>query len=176
MKFYASLLSLPLLARGCSLVAVGCLLLVGQIGCGPGGSSNAPGLEARASGGKVSASPSTQENGVGSPAGKGTVPGEDKSPSKSTGTPKSIETVEDKKIKAVEDKKSAALPIPDSITKDLGSPDASQRLRALDYWMAQGTKAPLDPLLEALEDEDEQVRTKAAKIAEEKWGIKQELD
>jgi HEAT repeat protein len=46
----------------------------------------------------------------------------------------------------------------------------------LDYWATQGTKAPLDPLLDALEDEDEDVRTKAAKIAEQLWGIKQELD
>jgi HEAT repeat protein len=105
----------------------------------------------------------------------GTVPGWDKPPSKSAGTP-IVETVEDKLLKSIEEKKSAALPVPDSIAKDFESPYARIRLQALDYWATQGTKAPLDPLLEALEDDDAEVRSKAAKIAEEQWGIKQELD
>ena len=86
------------------------------------------------------------------------------------------ETVEDKLITSIESKKSAALPLPDSIAVDLASPYTNIRLKALDYWAKQGTKAPLDPLLEALEDDDAEVRKKAAKIAEEQWGIKQELE
>lgn len=176
MQLYAYLLKMPPLARGCGLVAIGCSLLLGLVGCGPGGSGNAPSLEARASGAKAATSPSTQENGAGSAPGKETVPRGDKSLSKSAGTPVNSATIEDKKIKAVEAKKSEALPVPDEIARDFESPYARIRLLALDYWATQGTKAPLDPLLEALEDEDEEVRTKAAKIAEEKWGIKQELD
>jgi HEAT repeat protein len=114
-------------------------------------------------------------NGTGSASGMGTVPGGDKPPSKSADTP-IVETVEDEKLKSIEKKKSAALPVPDSIAKDFESPYARIRLQALDYWATQGIKAPLDPLLEALEDDDEDVRAKAAKIAEEQWGIKQELD
>lgn len=169
MQFCANFVSLQMFARCCVLVAVGYSLLLGLAGCGPGGSGNAPNLEARASGVKASSTaPSTQENGAGSPSGKETVPTGVKPQSKSAGTPDIAETVEGKK--------SAALPVPDSIARDFESPYARIRLQALDYWATQGTKAPLDPLLEALEDEDEEVRTKAAKIAEEKWGIKQELD
>lgn len=166
----------PPFARGCGLVAVGCSLLIG-LGCGPGGSGNSPTLEARASAAKAATtSPFTQENGAGSALGKETVPAGDKALSKSAGTANNTETSEDKKNKAVEEKKSEALPVPDAITRDFESPYPRIRLLALDYWATQGTKAPLDPLLEALEDDDDEVRTKAAKIAEEKWGIKQELD
>jgi len=174
MQFCTNLVRLQTLTRCGSLVAVGCALLIG-LGCGPGGAGNSPTLEARASGEKASTASSTSDDGTGSQTRKETVPAAGKPQSKSASTP-IVETLEDKKLKALEEKRSAALPIPDSVTKDLGSHDASERLRALDYWMAQGTKAPLDPLLEALEDNDEEVRTKAAKIAEEKWGIKQELD
>ena len=177
MQFSAYSIMVPPVARGCGLLAVGCALLAGLAGCGPGGSGNSPTLEARASAAKAATtSPSTQENGAGSASGKETVPAGDKSLSKSAGTANNTETAEDKKIKAVEEKKSAALPVPDAITRDFESPYPRIRLLALDYWATQGTKAPLDPLLEALEDDDDEVRTKAAKIAEEKWGIKQELD
>lgn len=176
MQFGVYLIMVPPFARGCGLLAVGCALLAGLAGCGPGGSGNAPSLEARASEAKVSTSPPTQENGATSAPGKGTVPGGDKPLSKSAGTPNRIETVEDKKIKSIEDKKSAATPIPNLIANALSSPDANVRLKALDYWATQGTTAPLDPLLEALEDENEGVRTKATKIAEQHWGIKQEVD
>jgi len=153
-------------------------LLVGLTGCGPGGSGNSPTLEARASAAKAAAtSLSTQENGASSASGKETVPAGGNPQSKSAGTPNNaIETVEDKLITSIESKKSAALPLPDSIAADLASPHINIRLKALDYWAKQGTKAPLDPLLEALEDDDAEVRTKAAKIAEEQWGIKQEQE
>jgi len=147
-------------------VLLSLMLLAGLAGCGQAGSGNTPGLEARAStSGSVGQGGKTLI-----PAGQG-----DKPLSKPAGTP-IVETPEDRKLKSLEDKKSAALPVPDSIIKDLGSPDASQRLQALDYWAKQGTKAPLDPLLEALEDEDKSVRTMAARIAEQHWGIKQESD
>jgi hypothetical protein len=165
-----------LFALRCWLFAAVCPLLVGLSGCGPGGSGNAPSLEARASGGKASTVSSSSDNGAGSASGKETVPAENKPPSKSAGTPDITETVEDKIIKSIESKNSTPLPIPDSITKALDSSDARARLKALDYWATQGTKAPLDPLLEALEDEDKDVRTKAAKIVEQHLGIKQELD
>jgi hypothetical protein len=105
--------------------------------------------------------------GASSASGKGTVPGGDKLLSKPAGTSNG---------ETDGDKKSSTPLIPDSITKALNSSDARARLKALDYWATQGTTAPLDPLLEALEDEDKDVRTKAAKIAEQHWGIKQELD
>jgi HEAT repeat protein len=71
---------------------------------------------------------------------------------------------------------SPALNIPDSIAKDLESPDARVRLRALNHWGAPETQASLDPVFEALEDEDEAVRAKAAAIVEQYWAIEQERD
>jgi len=138
------------------------LLLVGLSGCGPASSGNAP-------------SPSTRVgvDRANSASGKGTAPGGnnagqgDKLLSKPAGKP-NVETDGGEKLPVPV--------IPDSIANALGSPHANVRLQALDYWATQGTTAPLDPLLEALEDEDKNVRTKAAKIAEQHWGIKQELD
>jgi len=155
------------LSRPYLTVLLSLMLLAGLTGCGQAGSGNTPGLEARSS-----------TSGSAGQGGKTLIPADqgDKPLAKSAVTPDNSATVEDKKIKSVEEKKSAALPVPDAIARDFESPYARIRLQALDYWATQGTKAPLDPLLEALEDEDEEVRTKAAKIAEEKWGIKQELD
>jgi hypothetical protein len=172
------------------------LLLAGLSGCGPASSDNAPNLESRASVGGPSVSkqsplpgnnpltPVSQAvrpvafasvNGTGSASGMGTVPGWDKPPSKSAGTP-IIESVEDKQLKSIEENKSAALPVPDSIAKDFESPYARIRLQALDYWVTQGTKAPLDPLFAAMDDEDEVVRAKATEIIERYWAAEQEQE
>ena len=60
--------------------------------------------------------------------------------------------------------------LPESIAKDLASPDARERFRALNHWEEKGeTKAPLDPVFEAMEDEDEAVRAKATAIVEQRW-------
>lgn len=66
--------------------------------------------------------------------------------------------------------------IPDSIAKGLDSPDARVRLQALDHWEKKGSKAPLDPLFEAMEDEDEAVRAKATAIIEQQWTIEHERE
>jgi HEAT repeat protein len=63
--------------------------------------------------------------------------------------------------------------IPDPIAKDLDSSDARVRLQALNHWAAPQTTAPLDPLYEALEDEDETVRAKATEIVERRWAAEQ---
>jgi hypothetical protein len=64
--------------------------------------------------------------------------------------------------------------IPESIAKSLDSPDPRERLWALNHWGAKDTKAPLDPVFEALEDENEAVRAKATAIVEEFWTQEQE--
>jgi HEAT repeat protein len=66
--------------------------------------------------------------------------------------------------------------IPESIAKSLDSPDAGARYRALEHWEATGTQAPLDPVFEAMEDEDEAVRAKAIAIAEKYWAAEQERE
>ncbi len=56
--------------------------------------------------------------------------------------------------------------IPDSVAKDLDSPYASIRLSALKHWEVNGSTAALDPVFEALKDEDEAVQAKAMEIIE----------
>lgn len=58
----------------------------------------------------------------------------------------------------------------------MGSPEARDRYRALDYWEAKDNKAPLDPVFEALEDKDPAVRAKATAIVERRWAIEQERE
>ena len=149
---------------------VSLMLLAGLAGCGPASSDNAPSLESRASVSGPSVSkqsplpgnnpltPVSQAvspvalasvNGTGSASGVGTVPGGDKLPVPS---------------------------IPDSIAKDIGSPDARTRYRALDHWEAKDSKAPLDPVFEAMEDEDEAVRAKATAIVEKHWAAEKERE
>jgi HEAT repeat protein len=59
--------------------------------------------------------------------------------------------------------------LPDPIAKDLASPDVHVRLKALDRVAKQGTITSLDPLIAALEDENEDVRTRASAILERYW-------
>ena len=66
--------------------------------------------------------------------------------------------------------------VPESIAKDLNSLDALDRLQALDHWEKKGTKAPLDPVFEALEDENEAIRAKATEIIERQWAIERDRE
>jgi len=59
--------------------------------------------------------------------------------------------------------------VPASIMTSLDSADPQVRHRALEYWETNGTNASLDPVFEALEDEDESVREKAEAIVERRW-------
>jgi HEAT repeat protein len=68
------------------------------------------------------------------------------------------------------------LVLPELIAKELESPDVSVRLSALDRWAQQGPKASLDPLVVALDDEDEAVRAKALAIVEHQLTIEQEQE
>jgi hypothetical protein len=49
-------------------------------------------------------------------------------------------------------------------------------MRALDHWTAKDTTASLDPVFEALEDENEAVRAKATAIIEQHWAAEQEKE
>jgi HEAT repeat protein len=68
------------------------------------------------------------------------------------------------------------LVLPVWIAQALDAPEVSVRLQALDMWAQQGAQAPLDPLVAALDDEDEDVRTKAMAIIEQNWEIEQEAE
>jgi hypothetical protein len=161
--------SLPL-RWSCLTLVPSLMLLAGLAGCGPASPDNASNIGSRASiddpplskqspsPGSSPLTPVTQMastvpiasvNGTGSASEMGTVPGGDKLPVPG---------------------------IPESIAKDLDSPDARFRIKALNHWDTKGTKAPLDPVFEALEDENEAVRAKATAIIEQRWAAEQEKE
>lgn len=170
------------------LAIIGCSLLFALTGCGSNAPDNQPGLESRASvsmpddktkaqgirhGEKTFLPPFASENRTGAASGTQVSPGSDDSSqadrpmNQSGGVPN---------IVADESEKSPVPGIPPAIAKNLDSPDARIRFRALNHWDKQDTKAPLDPVFEALEDEDEAVRAKAEAIIELHWAMAQERE
>jgi hypothetical protein len=65
------------------------------------------------------------------------------------------------------------LAVPVWIAQALDAPEVSVRIQALDTWAQQGSQAPLGPLVVALDDENDDVRTKAMEIIEQQWAIEQ---
>jgi hypothetical protein len=66
--------------------------------------------------------------------------------------------------------------LPQWIAQALASPEVPVRLRALDLWAQQGPEAPTGPLVVALDDADDDVRTKAMAIIERQWAVAQEAE
>jgi hypothetical protein len=132
------------------IVPLALVLLAGLTGCGPAPSDNASRLispvEANSTPGPRPSSEtrSPQTALVGNPAP--TAPARDHSSNPA-----------------------APLVVPDSLSDALASPDVRVRLRALDRWAAQNREnqeAEVDPLMVALEDDDERVRAKALALIE----------
>jgi hypothetical protein len=65
------------------------------------------------------------------------------------------------------------LSLPLWIAQALDAPETSVRIQALDMWAQQGAQTPLDPLVVALDDENDEVRAKAMEIIERHWAIDQ---
>ena len=165
-------------APRCLLVIAGCSLLLGLAACGPSSSDNTPNVGPRASGSATRGTgqgekPLSSATSLGNEtaSGKGTAPGGDiarqgdKLPLKSD-SPSDVEADGRQKLPVPG--------IPNAIAKGLDSPNAFDRLQALDHWEKKGSKAPLDPVFEALEDENEAVRAKATAIIEQQWVIERE--
>jgi HEAT repeat protein len=66
--------------------------------------------------------------------------------------------------------------IPHRIASELASPNPRVRYDALNYWETKGTQASIDPVFEAMEDEDPFVRAKATTIIEQRWEAEQERE
>jgi HEAT repeat protein len=58
-----------------------------------------------------------------------------------------------------------------AVANELESPDVHVRLRALDRLAKQASSGPLEPVLAALEDENEEVRRRATEIIERYWAV-----
>lgn len=65
--------------------------------------------------------------------------------------------------------------IPELLLRNLASPDPNAELRAPDKWNAEGTKIPLNHVFEAMEEEGEAVRARAAATIEQQSAIEQYL-
>lgn len=139
------------------------ILLVELSGCGPAPTVDEPSQEPHARSGAPSKSqPVSQLTRTASPVALAAAPVSNYSP-------------------AAEAKQDPALPpdhlvLPAWIAQALDAPEVSVRLRALDLWAQQGAQAPLDPLIVALDDENDDVRSKAMAIIEWQWAVEQESE
>lgn len=59
------------------------------------------------------------------------------------------------------------------VPADLLSPGPKARLYTLDHWSGTHTSIPLSTVFEAIEDQDEKVRARAAAIIEQQWATEQ---
>ena len=67
------------------------------------------------------------------------------------------------------DSSAETLVVPAWMATALDSPEVRVRLKALDTWAQQGPTAPLDPLIVALDDDDDDVRARALQLLAEDW-------
>lgn len=162
---------LPVLCPRLAL-RLGLLLLVGLSACGPAPSDHAPSLEPHASLGGPSESPPASQNSPSSHHAPVT-------PAASS-LPLAAPLASNPAPAPDQQETPAPLPeqlvLPQWIAQALASPEVSVRLRALDLWAQQGPKAPLDPLIMALDDADDAVRTKAMAIIERHWAVAQKAE
>ena len=152
---------------------LGLMFLAGLAGCGPAPSDEAAHVETRASlGGPFSSPPVTlattpvppiSVNGTGAKPGMGTLPGRDSLQVLSVPSSNPVDSPD-------------TLVVPAWIAKELNSPDVRVRLQALDRWAQQGPEASLGPLVMALDDADDDVRTKAVALIERQWAVAQEAE
>lgn len=153
------------------LTTAGCLSLLWMVGCGAPSSDKVPGQESRA------AIAGSNQNATSQHINQGTGrPGFFSNASQAANASSSSQ---EQRLagKTDEDIQPTALNLPGSIATDLNSPDARDRVRALNYWEEKtAAKTPLDPVFEAMEDEDEAVRAKATAIVEQRWAAEQEKE
>lgn len=146
------------------LITAGCLSFIWMVGCGAPPSDKVPGQESRA------AIAGSNQNATSQHINQGinrSGPLSDVSQAANTGRPSQESRLTGK---VDENNQPQSANLPETIAKDLASPDARDRYRALDHWDEKGeAKAPLDPVFEAMEDEDEAVRAKAEAIVEQRW-------
>lgn len=132
---------------------LGLILFLGLSGCGPAASDPEQNHESRASLAAPSEPPSASQHSPSSHENQASPTVIDDSP-----------PLPDKLV------------LPVWMAQALDAPDASVRLQALDKWAKLGTDASLDPLVVALDDEDEDVRRKAMDIIEQRWTVEQEAE
>ncbi len=160
------------------LTLVLCLmLLAGVAGCGQASPDKAPSLESRASGSVPSLSkqgPSSGNNPLTPvtpaaspvPLASGDKPGilSEKETAQGGDRPLAVPAPSSQPADSVD-----SLVVPAWIAKELDSPDAGVRIRALETWVQSAPPGSIDPLILAFEDKDERVRARAMELIEQDW-------
>ncbi|MBH0200525.1 MAG: hypothetical protein HP497_14120 [Nitrospira sp.] len=150
---------MQLIAPGFARAVAGCLLL-GLTACGAPVSEKAPG-----------SAPSVSK---GETAGAGVVVG---AAQRGSGQNDRKAVAAGQSDSDTEERDNRSIPgVPDMVVRDLGSADPRDRYRALEHWNVKGGSAPLDPVFEAMEDDDEDVREKATAIVEQRWAEEQQKE
>ncbi|MEI8014037.1 MAG: HEAT repeat domain-containing protein [Nitrospira sp.] len=158
----------PMIHRPGMIAVLLSISLAGISACGPAAPDYSPSLESRASLGMPSKSQSITQhpwapsNGLSTPAA---------SPVTSAASNYTQATAQEKPAPLLEN-----LSLPVWIAQALDAPETSVRIQALDMWAQQGAQAPLDPLVVALDDENDEVRIKAMEIIERNWAIDQKAE
>lgn len=171
-----------------SFLIATCVVSGGLSACGAPGSDPASGLDPRAATGKTANTSEAGEAALGA-KGKGQASGVRVSmgPERSgeNGRTSADQAAISDRTDGTADEGNAVLSpniretsfnIPETVARSLGSPDARERYRALDYWETQGAQAPLDAVFEALDDDDAAIRAKAASIVEQHMDLEKEQD
>lgn len=152
---------------GVQVLIAGCLLLTGTAGCDSPVSNTSADAELRAGNSKVEDRKGLVQLSAGKsgqnepPATKAAASAGMMPPPKTTGStdatplPTMVPRDDDDRLN-----------IPETVAKDLSSLDARERYRALEHWEEKDSKAPMDPVFDAMEDDDPAVRAKAAAILE----------
>lgn len=144
---------------------MGLMCVAGLAGCGPASTDRTAGLEPGASLGRPSQSPSASQHAP-APHTDPVTPASSPAPLASSHSP-------DGHVQA---RPAEPLVGSDWMSTALASPDVRVRLWALDHWEQHAPTGSIDPLIEALDDEDEDVQEKASEIIERYWAIEQERD
>ena len=157
------------------------MLHTGLAGCGPASSDNAAnlGLNASVGGAALSQQGSSPRTDLFIPAaspvplasgnetslapGKGTGPEGNSSLPVSASSTKPADTLDPSVVPAL-------------MVKELDSPDARVRLRALETWVKSAPQGAVDLLLLAYEDKDERVRARAMELIEQAWAREAEAE
>jgi len=156
-------------------IVVACTILTGLVACGSSSSNPTPELNSRATA-THSLSADVQGVGVGSDAGASVGKGVAERDSSDRHDQSAPDQLAPSTAKTNEDNSSPTPNIPHSIASELASPNPRARYDALNYWETKGTQASIDPVFEAMEDEDPSVRAKATAIIEQRWEAEQERE
>ena len=130
------------------------MFLAGTSGCGP-------------------ASPSDPANGeshaaMAGPSSSGQAPVSGRAPTTPAASPVSLASGRSPAGPS-EARPEEPLVVPAWMAKELDSPDVHVRLHALDRWGEHAPAGSVDPLLLAMEDEDERVQARALALIEQDW-------